>query len=202
MELKKIGDPGTLIPAGTAMFVRSDSQAGLYAFQKVWTHEPKGWDGTGTGSTVADTLWYEKVYTDDQLTQLQTTRDKIAELGGNLLEGAGTETDFGGPRRALSLGFESGIGTGVIGFWPFTGTKAAPHRCFIRETTYKNATGSNSAKGATFFFNDPETTGITHVNNNVSTDDDAWYSLDGRRLSGKPSWKGVYIHKGRKEVIR
>ena len=202
LELKKIGDPGTLIPAGTAMFVRANDQAGLYAFQKVWTHEPKGWDGTGTGSTVADTLWYEKVYTDDQLTQLQTTRDKIAELGGNLLEGAGTETDFGGPRRALSLGFESGIGTGVIGFWPFTGTKAAPHRCFIRETTYKNATGSNSAKGATFFFNDPETTGITHVNNNVSTDDDAWYSLDGRRLSGKPSWKGVYIHKGRKEVIR
>lgn len=194
LELKKIGDPGTLIPAGTAMFVRANDQAGLYDFQKVWTHKLLGWS--------ADTVMYEKVYTADQLTQLQATRDKIAELGDNLLEGAGTETDFGGPRRALSLGFESGIGTGVIGFWPFTGTKAAPHRCFIRETTYKNATGSNSAKGATFFFNDPETTGITHVNNNVSTDDDAWYSLDGRRLSGKPSWKGVYIHKGRKEVIR
>lgn len=195
LELKPIGEEGDLIPAGTAMFVRSDSQAGLYAFQKVWKHKLLGWS--------ADTVMYEKVYTTEQLNKLQETRDKIAELGGNLLEGAGTETDFGGPRRALSLGFESGIGTGVIGFWPFTGTKAAPHRCFIRETTYKNAGGSNSAKGATFFFNDPETTGITHVNNNnVSTDDDAWYSLDGRRLSGKPSWKGVYIHKGRKEVIR
>ena len=202
LELKKIGDPGTLIPAGTAMFVRSDSQAGLYAFQKVWTHEPKGWDGTGTGSTVADTLWYEKVYTTEQLTQLQATRDKIAELGGNLLEGAGIETDFHGPRRALTLGFESDLGKGVIGFWPYNGTTSAPHRCFIRETTYKNAAGSNSAKGGIFFFNDPETTGITHVNNNVGTDDDAWYSLDGRRLSGKPIWKGVYIHKGRKEVIR
>ena len=203
LELKPIGEEGDLIPAGTAMFVRAKDQAGLYAFQKVWKHEPKGWDGTGTGSTVADTLWYEKYYTDDQLDKLQAMREKIANLGVNLLEGAGTETDFGGPRRALSLGFESGKRTGVIGFWPFTGTKAAPHRCFIRETTYKNATGSNSAKGATFFFNDPETTGITHVNNNnVSTDDDAWYSLDGRRLSGKPSWKGVYIHKGRKEVIR
>lgn len=195
LYLEKIGEEGDLIPAGTAMFVRAKDQAGLYAFQKVWKHKLLGWS--------ADTVMYEKVYTDDQLDKLQATRDKIAELGGNLLEGAGTETDFGGPRRALSLGFESGIGTGVIGFWPFTGTKAAPHRCFIRETTYKNATGSNSAKGATFFFNDPETTGITHVNNNnVSTDDDAWYSLDGRRLSGKPSWKGVYIHKGRKEVIR
>ena len=80
LELQQIGSgsEGTLIPAGTAMFVRSDTQAGLYAFQKVWKHEPKGWDGTGTGSTVADTLWYEKVYTADQLTKLQATRDKIA----------------------------------------------------------------------------------------------------------------------------
>jgi len=29
-----------------------------------------------------------------------------------------------------------------------------------------------------------------------------WYSLDGRRLVGKPSAKGVYIHSGRKVVIR
>ena len=195
LELKQIGEPGDLIPAGTAMFVRSEDQAGLYDFQKVWKHKLLGWS--------ADTVMYEKVYTTEQLNKLQATRDKIAELGGNLLEGAGTETDFGGPRRALTLGFESELGTGVIGFWPYNGTTSAPHRCFIRETTYKNAAGSNNAKGGIFFFNDPETTGITHVNNNnVSTDDDAWYSLDGRRLSGKPSWKGVYIHKGRKEVIR
>ena len=204
LELKQIGSgsEGTLIPAGTAMFVRSDSQAGLYAFQKVWKHEPIGWDGPGTESAATDTLWYEKVYTTEQLTQLQATRDKIAEFGGNLLEGADTITDLKGARRALTLGFESEIGTGVIGFWPYTGRYVPAHRCFITETTYKNATGSNSAKGGIFFFNDPETTGITHVNNNVSTDDDAWYSLDGRRLSGKPAQKGVYIHKGRKEVIR
>ena len=197
LELKQIGSgsEGTLIPAGTAMFVRSESQAGLYAFQKVWKHKLLGWS--------ADTVMYEKVYTDDQLTKLQETRDLIASLGGNLMEGADTITDLQGTRRALTLGFESEIGTGVVGFWPFTGRYVPAHRCFITETTYKNATGSNSAKGGIFFFNDPETTGITHVNNNnVSTDDDAWYSLDGRRLSGKPSWKGVYIHKGRKEVIR
>ena len=29
-----------------------------------------------------------------------------------------------------------------------------------------------------------------------------WYSLDGRRLSGKPTKKGLYIHNGRKVVIR
>lgn len=195
LELKQIGKEGDLIPAGTAMFVRANDQAGLYDFQKVWTHKLLGWS--------ADTVMYEKVYTPEQLTQLQATRDKIDELGGNLMEGADTITDLKGARRALTLGFESELKTGVVGFWPYTGRYVPAHRCFITETTYKNATGSNSAKGGIFFFNDPETTGITHVNNNnVSTDDDAWYSLDGRRLSGKPSWKGVYIHKGRKEVIR
>lgn len=31
---------------------------------------------------------------------------------------------------------------------------------------------------------------------------DAWYTLDGRRLSGKPSQKGVYINGGKKVVIK
>jgi len=31
---------------------------------------------------------------------------------------------------------------------------------------------------------------------------DAWYTLDGRRLSGKPSQKGVYINGGVKVVIK
>lgn len=30
----------------------------------------------------------------------------------------------------------------------------------------------------------------------------AWYSLDGRRLSGKPTAKGVYIFKGKKMIVR
>lgn len=31
---------------------------------------------------------------------------------------------------------------------------------------------------------------------------DRWYSVDGRRLSGRPEAKGVYIHKGKKEILR
>ena len=46
------------------------------------------------------------------------------------------------------------------------------------------------------------TTGI-HAADAVTTQcNDAWYSLDGRRLSGKPSVKGVYINNGRKVVIK
>ena len=46
------------------------------------------------------------------------------------------------------------------------------------------------------------TTGI-HAADAVTTQhNDAWYSLDGRRLSGEPSMKGVYINNGRKVVIK
>jgi hypothetical protein len=31
--------------------------------------------------------------------------------------------------------------------------------------------------------------------------EDVWYTLDGRRLSAKPSQKGIYIYKGKKVCI-
>ena len=36
----------------------------------------------------------------------------------------------------------------------------------------------------------------------VSFDSEAWYTLDGVRLSSKPSTKGIYINNGRKIVIK
>ncbi len=34
------------------------------------------------------------------------------------------------------------------------------------------------------------------------TDADVWYSLDGRRLNGKPSAKGLYINNGKKVIVK
>ena len=48
-------------------------------------------------------------------------------------------------------------------------------------------------------------TGIVDVemseDSRTASGNDAWYSLDGRRLSGKPTKQGLYIWKGRKKVI-
>ena len=44
-------------------------------------------------------------------------------------------------------------------------------------------------------------TGIERVDREQSTVD-SWYSLDGRRLPGKPSQKGIYIVNGKKVVIK
>ena len=36
----------------------------------------------------------------------------------------------------------------------------------------------------------------------MDSSDSAWFSLDGRKLSGKPMTKGVYIHRGNKVIIK
>ena len=50
-----------------------------------------------------------------------------------------------------------------------------------------------------------EATGIKTTNyTNLTNYDGAWYSLDGRKIANgqKPTAKGVYIHNGRKVVIK
>ena len=47
-----------------------------------------------------------------------------------------------------------------------------------------------------------ETTGLSEALRVEREATDAWYSLDGRRLQGKPSAKGVYINKGKKTVVK
>ena len=49
-----------------------------------------------------------------------------------------------------------------------------------------------------------ETTGISDIKHetlNIKSDD-AWYTLDGRRLNGAPTQKGIYINKGIKRVVK
>ena len=47
--------------------------------------------------------------------------------------------------------------------------------------------------------NDP--TGVTLMEDGRSLMEDVWYDLQGRKLEGKPSEKGVYIYNGRKVVV-
>ena len=44
-------------------------------------------------------------------------------------------------------------------------------------------------------------TGITQVHD-TDNDPDVWYTLNGIRLTGKPSVKGLYIRNGKKEMVR
>ena len=49
-------------------------------------------------------------------------------------------------------------------------------------------------------YGDESGTGVNDVNGVKEAKANSWYTLDGRKLDGKPTKKGVYIYNGRKVV--
>jgi len=98
-----------------------------------------------------------------------------------------------------------------------TGAFIKPMRCYL---SYVGTEASAPARGLTraaatddlpqsitvrLVSRSGETTAIGSLDTKtgeVSFDSEAWYTLDGVRLSGKPSTKGIYINNGRKIVIK
>lgn len=80
-------------------------------------------------------------------------------------------------------------------FWHATGkVNIKPFRAYLESTQ-----AVSSAIG--LMVDDGETTGMLNVNVNDNANS-SWYTLDGRLLNGRPTAKGIYIHNGRKEVVR
>ena len=72
-------------------------------------------------------------------------------------------------------------------------------------TSTSGNSGSSEARGTLqFIIDDEEPTGITEFETSTTKkqDTDVWYTLDGRRLSVKPTKAGIYIHQGQKEYIK
>ena len=59
-----------------------------------------------------------------------------------------------------------------------------------------------SAREFVLNFDDGEATGIKTTNSTNYTNSDAWYDMSGRKLSGKPTKAGLYIHEGKKVSIK
>ena len=64
-----------------------------------------------------------------------------------------------------------------------------------------NASALAPARGFVLDFDGEEVTSINGIAAEEGSKADEWYSLDGRKLGGEPTAKGVYIHGGRKVVI-
>ena len=79
-----------------------------------------------------------------------------------------------------SKDFTSGYWNGAL-FWPRSGYPL-----------------SSIAELKTFLNN---TAGITSVRKN-NAQDNTWHTLDGRRLSGQPATRGLYIHNGKKYIVK
>ena len=67
---------------------------------------------------------------------------------------------------------------------------------------YFHVSGAASVRQFVLNFGD-EDTGIVSVSKESGSEGvaGAWFDLNGRRLSGKPTARGIYIHNGRKVVV-
>ncbi|MCR5068610.1 MAG: hypothetical protein K6A78_02200 [Prevotella sp.] len=92
-------------------------------------------------------------------------------------------------------------------FWPDQNVTVGAFRAYFKI----NETAAVNAKGITGFVidfgeNDEEATGINEAaaDSSLFTPHSSlseWYTVDGIRLNGKPSKKGMYIHNGKKVVV-
>lgn len=138
-----------------------------------------------------------------------------------------TDWTFQGTYSQISLpktgeydyGFAAGDGSKVaIGTFVHlkSGASAAPFRAYLKYTgsddnwakAPNRAGAANDAMPSRIIVRivgaDGGTTAIGTLDTRtgeISTGD-YWYSLDGHRLQGKPTTKGIYIHNGRKEVLK
>lgn len=74
---------------------------------------------------------------------------------------------------------------------------SAPFRAFFKPGTFDVSVTSLSMGSFT-----GETTMIGDLPSIIDNDSNAWYSIDGRRLNGVPTQKGVYIKNGKKTIIK
>lgn len=79
----------------------------------------------------------------------------------------------------------------------FTGTYIGKNKAFL---ITKASTNSSHAKAFSVVTNSGTT--AIHAMDDVESDHKAWYTLQGIRLNGKPTKKGVYIHGGKRIYVK
>lgn len=86
-------------------------------------------------------------------------------------------------------------------YYPTTGAGIGAQRAY-----FKIGDGAQLARSLTSFSIDfgegDNATGIINVSAEARNNADGWYSLDGRKLVGKPTHNGIYINNGKKVVIK
>ena len=118
--------------------------------------------------------------------------------GENDLHGVDIDTPTSTILTALGDGtfYVLGNKNAHFGFHQYEGSAMAAHKAFLLVSG-----AVAQSRSLTMVFD--EATGITTTNyTNFTNSDDAWYSLDGRRLQGKPTKSGLYINNGKKVIIK
>ena len=101
----------------------------------------------------------------------------------------------GGDRSVLYLGSNNNL------YFPAADRTMGAFRAYFR----LNLNAASEVKAFVLNFNEDDATSLNEelrMKNEKSAAAREWYTLDGRKLNGKPTKGGIYIHNGRKEVLK
>jgi len=86
-------------------------------------------------------------------------------------------------------------------YYPTTGAGIGSCRAYFK--IGEDGAAAPRLTGFNIDFGDDEATGIISTTNDTNdTNSDAWFTLDGRKLDGKPTAKGLYIVNGKKVIVK
>ena len=123
-------------------------------------------------------------------------------LTTNLLQAGGGVTVKSRSGSNYDFYWHPGNAAYAAGFYECDNTMIPEYRASL---SFPKTLSSN-AKQFRLIFEDGETTGIESIvlpsDNARTADPEAWYTLLGTRLPAKPATAGVYIHGGRKVVVK
>ncbi len=155
------------------------------------------WDGDGT-SNIENPV-FEGVTIEVTKHDYDTNKESVTTDERVRFVGTYKSTAFDAEDQSILL-----MGAANTLYYPTTGAGIGAQRAY-----FKIGDGSTQVKQLNAFsidFGDDDTaTGIISLTPGLSPKDevsDGWYTLDGRRLSGEPKQKGVYINNGIKRMIK
>ena len=90
------------------------------------------------------------------------------------------------------------LGSGNKIYYPQIGASIGALRAYF---TLDGITAGNPANSIKMFFGDEQTGVTTPLAPWRGVGGEAWYTIDGRRLSGKPTQRGIYVNNGQKIII-
>ena len=125
-----------------------------------------------------------------------TRSDDIDQPSGtNHLKGGASVTPG---KVAYTLSRGNG-GTGTLGFYKFSGTSLDPYKAHLEI----DPSSTSPARGFFDIGDDGATAIIDNSQLTIHNEGNgAWYSIDGRRLNGQPTKKGVYVRNGQKFIVK
>ena len=126
----------------------------------------------------------------------------LQEPAKNLLYGSTTDiarndalTQNGKPNGiVMTLGRNA---NNIIGFYRYVGSTIRANSAFM---IYEPTAGSNVTYFSLGGESGEDTDGISTLK--LAKSDDAWYTLQGARLNGQPTQRGIYIHGGKKVAVK